>query len=85
MNTARTRFSTTLLPDGSVLAAAGAGPYNVVASAEIYGPSTANWATTGSLNTARFAHTATLLPSGAVLVAGGCDANDSQSSSAEIY
>jgi hypothetical protein len=85
LSTARTRFTATLLSDGTVLVAAGSSPYNVVASAEIYDPRTGNWAITGSLNAARYAHTAILLPSGAVLVAGGSDANYSQSSSAEIY
>ena len=77
MNSARAEHSATLLPDGKVLVAGGyryraaqvAG--SVVASAEIYDPTTGTWTTTGSMTDARCGTTATLLPNGKVLVAGG--------------
>jgi Kelch motif len=87
----------TLLTDGSVLAAGGtvgggvsASPVNTV---EIYEPSAASWAQTGSLNDARELNTATLLADGTVLIAGGAGCPSSSCeigaeivlSSAEIY
>lgn len=65
----------TLLSDGTVLAAGGialAGQtYAIVNGAEIYTPSAATWAQTGSMSDARQSTTATLLTDGTVLVAGG--------------
>ena len=67
----------TLLSDGRVLVAGGAGPrpqtfpYPGLASTELYNPATGNWTVTGSLNDGRLLHTATLLRDGRVLVAGG--------------
>jgi N-acetylneuraminic acid mutarotase len=72
--TARTEFTTTLLPDGRVLAAGGVSDCceeQVLASAELYDPTTGEWSATGSMVTPRANHTATLLPNGKVLVAGG--------------
>jgi hypothetical protein len=75
LNAARDSHTATLLPDGKVLVAGGAGN-----SAELYDPATRTWSSTGILNAPRFFHTATLLQNGKVLVAGGCF-----SSSAELY
>ena len=55
---------------------------NILASAEIYDPTTGIWTATGSLATARYLHTATLLPNGQVLVAGG---GFPELASAELY
>jgi large repetitive protein len=64
--------SATLLPDGTVLVAGGAGLYGVtLARTEIYDPATSEFSTTGSLASARVAHTATLLNNGQVLITGG--------------
>jgi N-acetylneuraminic acid mutarotase len=68
LNTARWAHTATLLQNGQVLVAGGAG----VASAELYDPATGAWTSTGSLNTVRAFHTATLLQNDQVLVAGGC-------------
>jgi hypothetical protein len=77
LNNPRSYHTATLLSDGRVLVAGGAGPrpetfpYPGVADAEIYDPATGNWTFTGTLNDARLLHTATLLFDGRVLVAGG--------------
>jgi hypothetical protein len=86
----------TLLPDGTVLAAGGGVTVgesaDILDTAEIYTPSAATWAQTGSMNDAREVSTATLLADGTVLVAGGfgCSAMSCQYpgavlNSAEIY
>lgn len=80
MTTVRARATATLLGDGRVLVAGGYGnaPSNnndhspeIVASAEIYDPSSGAWTPTGSMITPRRDHSATLLLDGTVLVAGG--------------
>jgi N-acetylneuraminic acid mutarotase len=76
--TARESHTATLLHNGTVLVAGGdnnvyAGGFQlgVLASAEIYDPSTSTWTPTGALRTARTIQTATLLSDGAVLAVGG--------------
>jgi hypothetical protein len=71
MTEARSQYTATLLPNGKVLVAGGAGTIGPLASAEVYDPSTGSWTATGSMIEARSQHTATLLPNGKVLVAGG--------------
>lgn len=63
---ARAGHAATLLPDGKVLVAGGAGT-----SAELYDPATGRWTLTGALGVPRSDPTATLLNNGQVLVLGG--------------
>ena len=76
----------TLLLDGKVLVAGGAGS-NILRSAELFDPATGSWTLTGNLAGARWMHTATLLRDGRVLVAMG--SNDENYGSglygAELY
>src|SRR5262249_21426773 len=90
-NMNRTHFShtATLLPNGKVLVAGGAGCNGTgslghCGPSELYDPTTRTWTDTGSLRTARWSHTATLLPNGKVLVAGGRN-NQSDFDSVELY
>src|SRR6201998_3076121 len=91
LNTARYFHTATLLNNGKVLIAGGVGgetpasnspPNGILASAELYDPTTGTSTTTGSLNTARVA-TASLLNNGTVLIAGGT--GSSELASAELY
>jgi hypothetical protein len=95
LNTGREFHTATLLPNGKVLVAGGAGPPAdpgavpfdpVLASAEIFDPTTGTWTLTGSMGQPRQVHTATLLPTGKVLVAGGLSYFDSVfPTGAELY
>ena len=71
LNFARRAQTATLLPNGTVLAAAGRGAGGALTSAEIYTPATKQWSSTGSLAVPRYYHTETLLADGQVLTAGG--------------
>ena len=90
LNTARTLPTATVLNDGRVLVAGGAGPgggpSSTLSSAELYDPATGTFAFTGSLNAARYGHTATLLADGRVLVTGGAtNGAGTELASAEVY
>ena len=103
MKVARTGQGTVLLPDGRVLFAGGAttllakdqqgyyypGDDIVLASAELYNPTTATFSSTGSLAIARDNPTATLLHDGSVLIAGGsliaAGSGSKPTASAELY
>jgi N-acetylneuraminic acid mutarotase len=83
MSAARRDHTSTLLPSGKVLVAAGFDYGRTLASAELYDPASGSWTTTGSLGSARGGHTATLIPNNKVLVAGG--AFHGPLASAELY
>jgi len=86
MATARYWHTATLLPNSKVFVAGGFTGGTLLASTELYDPTTNAWSLAGSLGVARELHTATLLPSGKVLVTGGCTANASVVfTSVEIY
>src|SRR5438128_1946311 len=89
LNTARPGHSATLLPNGKVLVVGGFSVAGVLASAELYDPSTGTWSFTGSLNVPRVGYTATLLGNGKVLVAGGyansCCQQSDLTNTAELY
>jgi hypothetical protein len=74
----RDQHTATLLPDGTVLIAAGVqfiggyGSLTELTSAEIFDPAVGEFRTTGAIvGTGRVSHTATLLPNGSVLIIGG--------------
>ena len=86
MTTARAYHTATLLSDGRVLVAGGfPGGNAVLASAELYDPSSGTFSPAGSMTTARRSDTATLLSDGLVLIAGGFPGGSTGLSSAELY
>jgi N-acetylneuraminic acid mutarotase len=88
LNVSRLEHTVTMLMNGKVLIAGGnnvtANTTTVLASAELYNPSTGVWTKTGSMRQSRVGHSATLMSSGKVLVAAGSGANN-ELASAEIY
>ena len=98
MHTARAGGTATLLANGKVLIAGGMDglgiSYGILASAEIYDPTTGTFSATGSMHSARIRQAAALLPDGRVLIAGGygctkaksCMSNEATHlATAEIY
>src|SRR5215469_5346420 len=84
LNFPRIGHTATLLANGQVLVAGREDTSgNLVASTELYNPSTGKWAVTGSLETPRYDHTATLLANGEVLIAGGV--SGTYTAAAELY
>jgi hypothetical protein len=65
---ARSGHTATLLSDGSVLVAGGAGESPQL---ERFDPASGRWTLAGTLSIPRTGHTATVLPDGRVLIAGG--------------
>jgi hypothetical protein len=92
LNSARTGYTTTLLPSGKELIVGGyihtefpkVADRNL-SSAELLDPVTGKWTETGEMNIARWDHTAILLHNGEVLVVGGSTSKEFDSTSAEIY
>lgn len=88
LHDARLYNTMTLLQNGEVLVTGGynvvSSTINILASAELYNPSTGTWTLANSMTTARTGHTATLLTNGQVLVAAG-ESSTSFLSSAELY
>ena len=85
LNFGRSSHKASLLPDGRVLVAGGAGEDAIsLASAELYDPATGTWTMTSPMNVARTDHKPLLLPGGKVMVLGGF--NDAGPlSSVELY
>ena len=88
MGNKRYNHSVASLINGQVLITGGWGGDSYagyrLASAELYDPTTGNWATVGSMSNTRWNHSETLLPNGQVLVTGGIGYNV-RYSSAELY
>ncbi|OLE54518.1 MAG: hypothetical protein AUG51_07990 [Acidobacteria bacterium 13_1_20CM_3_53_8] len=86
LNVARSSYTATLLPNGTVLVTGGNGNGDLLNGAELYDPATETWDGTGNLNTSRDFHTATLLQNSNVLVVGGFRGDyDFGIYSAELY
>ena len=91
--TARSQHSATLLPNGNVLIAGGvqssSNGTRVLASNELYDPTSGRFIPAAKMTTTRRLHTATLLPDGRVLIAGGYGGDNSAwgapLASAELY
>jgi len=81
----RVKHTATLLADGKALITGGASGRALLASAELYDPSTRNFVATGSMHWARVGFTATLPRNGKVLIAGGYVEHHKRSASAELY
>ena len=86
METPRVLHTATLLSNAKVLIAGGvstlAPPFAPLDTAELFDPTSASFAPTGTMTTARVGDTATLLGNGKVLIAGG---NAGDSATAELY
>jgi Galactose oxidase, central domain len=95
---ARPEHTATLLPNGKVLIAGGVGWYGgdevgtlfSFASAQLFDPSSGQFAATGSMTATRCGHGAVLLPNGKVLIVGGGQLSDISNglvalASAELY
>ena len=85
--TGRFQHTATLLRNGKVLLAGGLNSYpivpadpffNMLASAELFDPSTGAFTQTASMSVHRAGHTATLLPNGKVLIVGGAYSNTAE-------
>jgi YVTN family beta-propeller protein len=87
MSVSRSRHTSTLLPDGTVLVAAGvdrSGGISSAAPAELYSPTSRTLSPAGPMTTGREFHRATPLLNGSVLLGGGDDGINVLAST-EIY
>ncbi len=80
-------LTATRLPNSKALVVGGYTGSALLASCELYDPTTGAWTTTEAMATPRVWHSATLLQSGKVLVAGGKNGLSNQGSlaTAELY
>ena len=80
-------WTATPLTDGMVLVVGGfrSGGDGMLASAELFDPSTGTWTAAPNMDTPLANQTATLLPDGRVLVAGGASSDGKPLASAELY
>jgi len=90
LSTRRDAHTATLLPNGKVLVAGGEevndrGFSVLLASAELYDPTSGLFSLTGSMVTGRELHTATMMSNGKVLIAGGEDVRGYAVTRAETY
>jgi len=94
MTIPRSFYTTTLLPNGRVLAVGGrvhTGPdyfdYKAIAFADLYAPTTGKWKPTGTMTISREDHSTVLLNNGQVLAIGGTtvDFNGVTVASTELY
>ena len=67
----RGEHTTTLLPDGRLLAVGGRSDAISLNSTEIFDPSTESWSAAQDMEYERFDHSAVLLKDGQVLISGG--------------
>src|SRR4029077_5351187 len=87
MSVSRSRHTSTLMPDGTVLVAAGVdrqGGISSAAPAELYSPTSRTFSPAGPMTTGREFHRATPLLNGSVLLGGGDDGINVLAST-EIY
>ena len=78
LNSARSGYTKTPLPNGKILIAGGCIHTEFptvsnrhLSSAQLLDPATGKWTETGEMSAARYDHIATLLPGGKILVEGG--------------
>ena len=76
MGITRSKHTSTLLSDGTVLIAGGS--VSIPYSNYIYDPSTYGFTASGNMSSARALNAATLLPDGSVLITGGGDLNTAE-------
>jgi hypothetical protein len=86
MQSTRELNAQVLMKGGSVLSVGGVdNNNNILASAEVYSPTSGKWTLTGSMAEAREAFPAVLLGSGKVLVSGGFGSGSTILGTAELY